>query len=158
MLVSIIARPTLQNNSKLLVPRALTFTSRTSAAPCSRRCGRYSTILRAFPYAASSRRSRSRIRLSISPSTLSLSQDDGRLVPCPVISLKSSKDERFAQREIAARAGAPRGSDRMTWHLAGVNRFLKDMRLMCFAFEFSQGPDIASPGHCFERQFEHFGL
>src|SRR5215510_13467014 len=55
MLVSTIAGRILQNNSKPLVPRALTFISRTSAAPCSRRCGRCSTILRAFPYAGSSR-------------------------------------------------------------------------------------------------------
>ena len=43
------------NSSKPLVPRRLTSISRTSAAPCSRRCSRYSTILRAFPYAGSSR-------------------------------------------------------------------------------------------------------
>ena len=42
------------NSSKPLLPRGLLF-SRTSAAPCSRRCSRYSTILRAFPYAGSSR-------------------------------------------------------------------------------------------------------
>ena len=55
MLASIIARLILQNNSKPLVPRALTFILRTSAERSNKPCGRCSTILRAFPYAGSSR-------------------------------------------------------------------------------------------------------
>jgi len=43
--------PDFADCSKPLVPRALTFISRTLAALCSRRCGRCSTILHAFPYA-----------------------------------------------------------------------------------------------------------
>jgi NADPH-dependent curcumin reductase len=50
------------NGSKPLVPRGLTPISRTSAAPCSRRCSRYSTILRAIPYAGSSRSTTRRSR------------------------------------------------------------------------------------------------
>jgi hypothetical protein len=55
MLVSIIARLILQSNSKPLARRVLTFISRTSAAQCSRQCGRCSTILHAFRSAGSSR-------------------------------------------------------------------------------------------------------
>src|SRR6476660_5365177 len=62
MLVSIIARPILQSSSKPLVPRELTFISRMSAAPYSKWCGRCSTILRAFPYAGSSRSTMRRLR------------------------------------------------------------------------------------------------
>src|SRR6516164_7429353 len=61
-LVSTIAGRIVQNNSKPLVPKGLTSISRTSAAPCSRRCGRCSTILRAFPYAGSSRNTTPRPR------------------------------------------------------------------------------------------------
>jgi hypothetical protein len=65
MHVSTIARPILPNSSKPPAPRASTFISRMSAAPCSRRCGRCSMILPVFPSAASSRSTTRRHRCPV---------------------------------------------------------------------------------------------